>query len=307
MWSVSWAFGVPPAGCRAGDDSVRAMYEEGIRVSENGGRNPRQVFGAMVRFYREKAGLSRAEVGRRICKSGALVEAIELGRRAATPDVTGDLEAVLDAGGALAKLREEMKDGLGYLVFPSWFADWPGKEATARDLRWYELHVVPGLLQTEDYARAIFGTRFRATSEEIDELVAARMKRQEVLEREQPPGFWVILDEAVLHRPVGGRHVMAEQIRRLVEAARRPGTMIQVIPAATGAHEGLAGSFGIASFDDQPNVGYLETALHGQPVESEKDVAALELMWDTLRGEALPRGASLALLEEAAKSWTSAT
>jgi hypothetical protein len=82
--------------------------------------------------------------------------------------------------------------------------------------------------------------------------------------------------------------------------------MIQVIPSSTGAHEGLAGSFAIADFEDAPSVGYLETALHGQPVESAKDVASLELTWDTLTGEVPPRGASLALLEEAAKSWTSA-
>lgn len=276
-------------------------------MSHDAVRNPRQVFGAMVRFYREKAGLSRAELARQLCKSASLVEAVELGRRAATAQVTGDLEAALGAEGALGRLWEEIGDGLGYQAFPSWFADWPGKEAAARDLRWYELHVVPGLLQTEDYARAIFGTRFKATSDEIDELVAARMKRQEILEQENPPGFWVILDESVLHRPVGGALVMREQVSRLVEAASRPSVMIQVIPASTGAHEGLAGAFALASFDDGPSVGYLETALHGQPVEGASDVASLELTWDTLRGEVLPRGASLALLEEAAKSWTSVT
>jgi transcriptional regulator with XRE-family HTH domain len=265
---------------------------------------PRQVFGGMLRFYRERAGLSRAELARMICKSVSLVEAIESGDRAATPQVTGDLEVALATDGVLPRLREEIGNGLSYQSFPAWFQDWAGKEAAARDLRWYELHVVPGILQTEDYARAVFRTRFKATGDEVDELVAVRMKRQETLWQENPPGLWAILDEAVLHRPVGGRHVMAEQVGRLIEAAQRPHVMIQVIPASVGAHEGLAGSFGIADFEDTPSVGYLETALRGQPVESTKDVAALNLIWDTLRGDTLSRTASQALLEEVAKSWS---
>ena len=268
------------------------------------GRSPRQVFGGMVRFYRDKAGVSRAELARRICKSESLVQAIELGQRAATPEVTGDLETALQTGGALRRLRDEIGNGLGYQVFPAWFQDWAIKEAEAATLRWYEPLIVPGLLQTEDYARAIFSTRFRVTADEIEELVAARMKRQEVLTRANPPALWIILDEWVLRRQVGGRHVMCEQANRLVAAAREPHVVIEVIPAGTGAHEGLAGAFAIADFEDMPSVGYQEGALRGQPVDEPKDVATLDLTWDMLRGQTLPRGASLALLEEAAKSWS---
>jgi hypothetical protein len=115
----------------------------------------------------------------------------------------------------------------------------------------------------------------------------------------------VILDEWVLRRPVGGRHVMLEQSNRLIEAARQPHIAIEIIPAGAGAHEGLTGAFALADFEDAPSVGYQEGAVRGQPVEGHKDVASLELTWDTLRGEALPRGASVAVLEEAAKAWTS--
>ena len=177
-------------------------------------RTPRQVFGAMLRYYRERAGLSRTELARQISKSVSLIQAIELGQRAATADVTEDLERVLPADGALTRLRDEIGDGLGYQAYPSWFQDWLVSEREAKKLRWFEPMFVPGLLQTEDYARAIFRTRFGMTSEEIDELVAARLKRQEILAREQPPAFWVIVDEAVLRRPVGGRYVMREQVNR---------------------------------------------------------------------------------------------
>jgi hypothetical protein len=101
------------------------------------------------------------------------------------------------------------------------------------------------------------------------------------------------------------RHVMSEQVNRLAEAAKQPHIVIEVIPANTGAHEGVAGAFAIADFEDAPSVGYQEGALRGQPIEERADVASPDLTWATLRGDAMPRAASLALLEEAAKSWTS--
>ncbi len=168
--------------------------------------------------------------------------------------------------------------------------------------------LVPGLLQTEDYARAVFGTRFGVTNEEIDEQVAARMKRQEILNRDNPTALWVIVDESVLRRPVGGRHVMREQVGHLIEAARRPHVSVQVISSSVGAHRGLwAGGFAIADFEDAPTVGYQETTCQGQFVDRREDVGTLAECWDMLVREALPWAASQALLEEAAKSWTSAT
>jgi transcriptional regulator with XRE-family HTH domain len=276
--------------------------------SRETGRTPRQVFGAMLRYYRERAGLSRTELARQISKSVSLIQAIELGQRAATADVTEDLERVLPADGALARLREEIGDGLGYGAYPSWFQDWLASEREAKKLRTFEPMLVPGLLQTEDYARAVFGARFGITNEEIDEQVAARLKRQEILVRDEPPTLWVILDESVLRRPVGGRYVMREQIGRLIEACRRPHVSVQVISSSVGAHRGLwAGAFIIANFEDAPAVGYQETACQGQFVDRREDVETLVDCWDTLVREALPWAASQALLEEAAKSWTTAT
>jgi transcriptional regulator with XRE-family HTH domain len=258
----------------------------------------------MLRYYRERAGLTRPELARQVCKSVSLIQAIELGQRVATAEVTEDLERVLPADGALARLRDEIGDGLSYQVFPAWFQDWAFKEAEAATLRFFEPLVVPGLLQTGDYARAIFRTRFRITNDQIEERVAARLKRQEILTRDDAPALWVILDEWVLRRPVGGRHVMYEQVNRLIGAAQEPHIMIEIISADAGAHEGVAGAFAIADFEDSPSVGYQEGAVRGQPVEERQDVASLDLTWAMLRGDAQPRAASLALLEEAAKSWT---
>jgi hypothetical protein len=222
--------------------------------------------------------------------------------------VTEDLERVLPADGALMRLRDEIGDGLGYQAYPSWFQEWLVSEQEAKKLRWFGSLLVPGLLQTEEYARAVFATRFGVTDEEIDEQVAARLKRREILDRDNPPALWVIVDESVLQRPVGGRYVMREQVGHLIEASRRPHISVQVTPSAVGAHRGLwAGGFAIADFEDAPAVGYQETACQGQFVDRREDVGTLVECWDTLVREALPWGASQAVLEEAAKSWTTAT
>jgi transcriptional regulator with XRE-family HTH domain len=277
-------------------------------VSRETARTPRQVFGAMLRYYRERAGLTRTDLARQISKSVSLIQAIELGQRAATAEVTEDLERVLPADGALTRLREEIGDGLGYQAYPSWFQEWLASEREARKLRWFGSLLVPGLLQTEDYARAIFRTRFGVTDEEVEEQVAARIKRREILARDDPPALWAIVDESVLRRPIGGRHVMREQVGHLIDAARHPNVSVQVIASSVGAHRGLwAGGFAIADFEAAPAVGYQETACQGQLVDRHEDVETLLDCWDTLVREALPWATSQSLLEEAAKSWTTAT
>lgn len=276
--------------------------------SKENGRTPRKVFGGMVRFHREKAGVSRNELAKRICKSLSLVQAIEQGDRAATDQVTADIDAALDLGGALVQLREEMADGLGYQAYPSWFQEWLSYEQEAKRLRWFAPLLVPGLLQTADYAKAVFRTRFGITDDEIEELVAARLKRQQILDREHPPKLWVIMDEAILHRAAGGAHVMREQLRQLWEMTHRPNVSFQIIPASVGVHEGLrAGGFAVADIDAAPIVGYQETASQGQFVDHDEHVKALCDSWDTLVREALPWKASQSLLEEVSESWTSTT
>jgi hypothetical protein len=199
---------------------------------------------------------------------------------------------------------------MSYQPFPAWFEDWVRDiEPRAKQLRSFQPNVVPGLLQTEDYARAVFSTRFGITDEEVEKRVASRLSRQEILARGGPLKFWAIVDEWVLRRPTGGPPVMLEQINKLIEAARQPHMVIRIVPASVGVHEGLyGGGFAIADLDGGASIGQQEGAVHGgQPIREAEDLESLNLVWDTLRDEALPRSASLALLEEAAKSWSSAT
>jgi transcriptional regulator with XRE-family HTH domain len=267
--------------------------------------NPAAFLGDELRRARVAAGFtSQDALASRLGFDRTVITKTETGHRPPSPDV-------LSAWCAACGLDEEMFGRLGALArrsdgsVPPWFQDWVQDiEATAVTLRWCEPLIVPGLLQTEAYARALFATRVGLGSDDVDALVAARLARQDVLAREAPPMLWVILDEGVLRRPVGGRDVMAEQVSLLVEAASRPSVRIEVIPASIGAHDGLSGAF-IADLPGQPGAAaYREGARQGQVVTGHEPVTDLMTCWDTVRCEALSRRDSLALLEEGAKSWT---
>ena len=268
--------------------------------------SPVRVFGAMLRFYRVRAGLSQADLGARVHFSGDMVGKIEKGQRIATEEFTAACDRLPEMGtaGALGELRGLMKDAIRNQALPGWFADWPRKEALARSLRTFELVAVPGLLQTEEYARTVLRTQVLATDDEVEDMVRARMERQAILTGARPPMFWVILDEGVLRRPVGGAEVMSGQIDRLCDAARRANIVVQVIPLAVAAHQGMSGNFVIADFAGGPPSVYQDTAVRGQILDDPDDVAFVAVLWETLKAEALSRSASLELMREAAKSWT---
>ena len=275
-------------------------------MKQSAAESPLRVFGAMLAYYRTHAGMTPEQLGARVFLSGSQIRKVEAGTRTPTEDLAKACEGIreLDCNGALTELYEILGEKLKRRAYPGWFAGWPDKEAQARRLRSFELVVVPGLLQTEGYARAVLSTRVGATEDEIDEAVAGRLARQQILERDQPPELWAILDEGVLRRPVGAPDVMRGQLTHLAGMARRPHIVVQVIPLAAGAHQGLnGGAFVIADFEDAATIAYQDTAVSGQIIEDASEADALAHTWDTLRLEALPRAASLRLIEETAGQW----
>src|ERR1039457_551073 len=136
-------------------------------------------------------------------------------------------------------------------------------------LRWWEPILVPGLLQTADYARALFRSWQSASTsdEELEDLVGARIERQGILDRPKPPELWVVVDEAVLHRLIGSRKIVYEQLLPLADASCRANITVQVVPGAIGAHAGLPGAFIVAGFESAPSIVYAETAVEGQTIE----------------------------------------
>src|SRR5690349_15830006 len=262
---------------------------------------PAGVFGAELRFYRTRANLSQKDLAAVVHVSKDVISKIETGEGPPAEDFPPRLDAIpeLASGGALTRLWEHLKKGQKQRLY-GWFQEWADIEAQATVLRWYEPLVVPGLLQTEDYARAILSARPDGNLSDLDEQVAARLARQNILDRTGSHQLWCILDERVLHRAIGGPKVMRSQLSRLAEVAEHPRTTIQVIPYG-GAHAGLLAAFIIADLDGKPSVAYLETAAHGQVTDSSSVVAHLALSFDRLRSEALPRVASRDLIRKVAE------
>ncbi|MFI7647137.1 Scr1 family TA system antitoxin-like transcriptional regulator [Micromonospora sp. NPDC049460] len=185
-----------------------------------------------------------------------------------------------------------------------WFRPWAELEQDATSIRSYEPLLVPGLLQSEGYARAVLGTGGLLSAAEVDQIVAGRLERQEILCREEPPQLVVVIDEVVLRRPVAGRAVMAEQLAHLAAMAQREHVQIRVIPAEGPWHTGLAGPFVLARLRDGVEVAYLDNQLRGQMVTDGIDVASLGRRWESVTGEALPCRRSIALIREVAQTWT---
>jgi transcriptional regulator with XRE-family HTH domain len=230
----------------------------------------RILLGSQLRRLREGRGISRDDAGYRIRASGSKISRLELGRVSFKErDVIDLLEmyGVTDAGEreALISLAREANSPAWWHkysdVLPDWFQIYVGLEEAAELIRVYEIQFVPGLLQTEDYARAVIELgQPAAPPEEIERRVALRMGRQQLLVRKNAPRLWVMVDEAALRRPIGGRKVMQGQIERLMAIANEPNITLQVMPFRFGGHAAEGGAFTLMRFpeEDLPDVVYIE-------------------------------------------------
>ena len=252
----------------------------------------RALFARELQAAREKADISQEALAAKINYSGSSVAMIESCRRAATPEFARRCDEALETPGTFARLQQHA----GATLVPTWFRPYAEVEATATQLCLFEHSLVPGLLQTEDYARAVTSVQPNTTDAEVDERVAARMERQAILDRARPPLLWVVLDEGVLHRQVGSVKTAHGQLLHLADMSARPNINILVVPFSAGAHYAVLGAFAIADEDDKARVCYLETAWQGYIVESRSAIGKLTLIFDTLRSEALPRSASRDLI-----------
>ncbi|SCG68536.1 Helix-turn-helix domain-containing protein [Micromonospora halophytica] len=186
-------------------------------------------------------------------------------------------------------------------VLPEWFEFYVGLEAEAARLRTYEAEAVPGLLQTEAYAREVY--RRTAGEEGLERKVAARLRRQEVLRRENPVELSVVLNEAVLLRPVGGPAVMAEQLAHMARVAQSPNVTIHVLPFSAGGHPAMSAPYVILNFADaaDASVVYLDNLTLGLALEEAAHVCGYSLVHEELCRLALPPADSVARLEEASR------
>lgn len=254
-----------------------------------------------LRRARVEAELSQEDLARQINYSASHISSVETGARAPKRDYLAAVGEALGRGGLFVRLHQEV---VSLDTALPWLRDWITEEREARSLRWFEPTWMPGLLQTEAYARATLRGEMLAP-EEVDQLVASRLDRQAVLSRERPPLLVAVLDESILHRHAyHDRALMAEQLDHLATCARQPHVHVHVVPTAVGMYTGLSGGFIIAETPDGAHVAHADSQLAAQIVDRPADLARLMDRWERIRSEALPRSQSLDLITEAAKSWT---
>ncbi len=269
----------------------------------------RRRLGSELRRLRESQSIKLEEVAERLGLAPSTLSRIETGK---APTRTAYLNSMLELYGVddpsqrqilMDMAREGHRKGWWTVwdgVLPTGFGIYVGLEAEAASLRVYEAQVVHGLLQTEEYARAVMTTvRRRQTPEEIDRLVALRLQRQEVLLRADPLELWIILDEAVLRRMTGPADLTLRQLEHLCDAASWPNVTLQILTFGSGLHPGLGGPFAIIEFPERfdPDVVYSE-GVTGQAYieEREREVRARSEAFDLLRATALPPADSMRLI-----------
>ncbi|MFJ3335308.1 Scr1 family TA system antitoxin-like transcriptional regulator [Streptomyces sp. NPDC086766] len=255
------------------------------------------LFGARVRRLRTAAGLTQAELGRKTHVVSTRITQIE---RASGARPTLELARALDAALGADNLLVELWPYVYREAFPDWSRAFIELSERAESINQYAAHVVPGLLQTEAYARAVLSLDVLLCSEQqLEERVEARLGRQERLRSPDRPHLWVVLDEAVLRRPVGGRAVMREQLARLLDAATGRHIRLQVLPFDQGGHEAMGGSLTILTLPDGSMAAYTEGSDYGRLIEETADVTRYKAIYDRLRAAALPPFMSLDMIRSA--------
>lgn len=262
------------------------LMEVGVETAQPAGGPTvlRRLLGAQLRRLRERQGITREEAGYAIRASGSKMSRLELGRVGFKERDVADLLTLYgvtdetDRESLLALARDANSPGWWHRygdVLPGWFETYVGLEEAAALVRTYEVQFIPGLLQTEEYARAVISLgNSTAPPEEIEQRVSLRITRQKLLTRGESPRLWAVVDEAALRRPIGGRDVMRGQIERLIEATKLPGVILQVLPFRVGGHTAEAGAFSILRFpeSDLPDVVYVEQLTSALYLDRRDDV-----------------------------------
>lgn len=254
-----------------------------------------KLVGSLVGTFRRAASLTQSALADHAMVDEETIASIEQGRRSLKPDLANLLDELLDTKGALSVAVANMPE---VDLFPRWAEDYIDLEREALSLSWYDNQVLPGLLQTPAYARAVFLNDVPALSEEeIQQRVAARMERQEILQRREPPTISFVVSEVTLMDRLGGGEVHREQLGRLREWADLPGVTLQIMPVGREFHAGLSGPFILVETADHQRVGYVEGQLHGRLIADPDNVSVLERKYAMLRSQALNPQESKSLLD----------
>jgi transcriptional regulator with XRE-family HTH domain len=260
-----------------------------------------EFFGAELRRVRDRAGMTQSELGTRVYCSGSYIGQFEAAMRKPQLDLSERIDVALETGGLFGRMCRELIDSS---PLEDYFVGAAELQTLADTICTYNGMLIPGLLQTEGYARALFDSAlpFR-TEEDTKNRVRIRTERGGLLTGENPPRFWVVLDELVLRRPIGSDADMAEQLNHIIKLITSRRVLMQVLPYSSREHALLEGSIMLMTFPDAPPVAYAESPFNGELLDDPALVARCQTAYDLVRAAALPLAASLAMIRSAAKEY----
>lgn len=270
-------------------------------VESDGTAHLFRALGKQIKVLRERAGMSQRELGLAAHCGEDLVSAVERGVRTPQPDFLERVDQVVGAGGVLVAAADEVREALARTRtrHPAWFRDYARVEAEAVALHEYSAQVVPGLLQTEAYARAVFTQRRPLLNEEtIEKRVTDRLVRQQIFERWPAPTFSYVLEESALRRPIGGSVVHTDQLRRLLCIGRLRTVEIQVMPTDREEHPAIDGTFTLITPKGRPQATYTELYGNPQLITDPEAVRVFSERYGIIRAQALSPRESLTLIEK---------
>ncbi|MEU3221883.1 helix-turn-helix transcriptional regulator [Streptomyces sp. NPDC006976] len=251
--------------------------------------------GRQIRAWREAAGLTAAELGAAMGYGENLIYKVEGGRRIPRPEFLDKADEVCGAGGKIAAMKQDV----AAVRYPKKVRDLAKLEARAVEMTLYSNHNMHGLLQTPEYARALFEMRRPAYSQdEVERVLAARIARQTIFERSPAPALSFVQEEVTLRRPIGGTMVLRRQLERLLELGQLRNVEIQVMPTNREDHASMEGGVEVLKFEDGTAVGRSDGAFAGRPVSDHKQIRILDLRCGMIRAQALPPRESLVFIEQ---------
>lgn len=273
----------------------------------------RRRLGQELRRLRELKGMTAEEVADRLLVSQSKISRLENGRRSISQRDVRDLCGVYEVedhrvvDSLMQMAKDSRQQGWWHAFGDIPYSVYTGLETDAASLRVYESLIVPGLLQTRDYAHAVIeGMWPEATQSEIDKRIQIRLKRQDRLtDPDNPLRFWAVIDEALLRRVVGNDRIMADQLKHLAELSMQPHVTLQVLPYSVGAHPGMYGKFVILEFQDamDASVVYLEGVTSDLYLEKPNDVQSYTVMYEHLRAKALSAEQSMEFIHQVAETY----
>ncbi|MDX3226499.1 helix-turn-helix transcriptional regulator [Streptomyces sp. ME19-01-6] len=255
-----------------------------------------RAVGRQIKLWREAAGLKQAELGVLIGYGEELVSAVERARRIPRPEFLDKTDEVLGAGGKIAAMKKDVAEAR----YPKKVRDLKKLEDDAGELCAYNNSVIHGLLQTEEYARAVFGGRRpRFAEDDLERRVAARMARQEIITvATERPVFNFVQCESTLRRLIGGRMVMRRQLEHLLGIGQLRNVDLQILPLSREENSGLGGPFRLLRLKDGTTVGHTEVQLSSRVIAAPKEIHILEMRYGIIRAQALTPQESLAFIEK---------